>query len=432
MDPRTTARNLLEEGLLRQTPRASRVYHAPNLVVLERDGVSLAIAPSRPHWIATNARGAEVLRLLDGRTTVLEVANKLARERREPVEATLEEVAGFLDAAHAETFVTLRPDLSPPYRGRGEAVRPGRLSELYVFVTNDCNLRCTHCYVSSGDYVPPEELTTEELKRLIDDAKELGVSRFYFTGGEPFMRKDIFELIDYVCRDAELVILSNAMYFVGKNVERLRDVASRANAELRRLFFQVSLDGPTAELHEQVRGPNSFGKTIEGIKTLVALDLTPAVSTSINVDNQDHIAATTRLVASLGVKEHHILWLQERGRAYDNDQLLIAPSAVTRIMREPGAWPTRWASSSTTRRVIASGYAASATERPTFATAATRASTCSATARSTLACGSVARRRWRAARFVKGLSETSGSSPPFWKASAKTPCRSARDAATAT
>ena len=326
MDARIAARRLVERGLLAQTSRAGRVYHVPSAVFLEREGAWLVIAPSVPHWISTNARGAAILRLVDGRRTVAEIAAA--------VTTSLDEAATFLEALEAVDFVSLRPDLSPPYRGRAEAVAPRRLAELYVFVTNDCNLRCTHCYVSSGDHVPPNELTTAELVKLVDDARELGVSRFYFTGGEPFLRKDIFELVDHVCQGSELVVLTNAMYFVGKNVERLEAVAARANRDLRRLFFQVSLDGPTAEIHERVRGPNNFDKTIEGIRTLVRLGLTPAVSTCVNVHNQVHMAETTRLCAALGVKEQHILWLQERGRAHDHHELLVAPAAVTKIMRE--------------------------------------------------------------------------------------------------
>lgn len=333
MDPRVAARRLVEQGLLAQTSRACRVYHVPSAVFLERDGVWLVIAPDKPHWVSTNARGAAILRLVDGRRTVADVAAELSRTLGGR-DAPLEEVAAFLERLQDEELVSLRPDLSPPYRGRAEAVAPGRLAELYVFVTNDCNLRCTHCYVSSGDDVPANELTTAELTKLVDDARELGVSRFYFTGGEPFMRRDIFELVEHVCRDSELVILTNAMYFGPKNAERLEAVAARANRDVRRLYFQVSLDGPTAEIHELVRGPDNFDKTIDGIETLVRLGLTPAVSTCVNVHNRDHLADTTRLLGSLGVKEQHILWLQERGRANDHDELLVAPSTVTKIMRE--------------------------------------------------------------------------------------------------
>jgi radical SAM protein with 4Fe4S-binding SPASM domain len=83
-----------------------------------------------------------------------------------------------------------------------------------------------------------------------------------------------------------------------------------------------------------VRGPPTIKRTIQGIRDLVSIGLTPVVSTAITLNNAGHIADTTRMLGGLGVKEHHILWLQERGRAYDNNDLLIPPPKVTQIMRE--------------------------------------------------------------------------------------------------
>jgi hypothetical protein len=118
-----------------------------------------------------------VLRLADGRRSVSEIVAALALG--DPLlGGVAAAVSSSLDDVAAPNLVSLRPFTRPPYRRRADAVAPGRPSELYVFVTNDCNLRCTHCYVSSGDYVPPDELTTAELMRLVDEARELGVTRF--------------------------------------------------------------------------------------------------------------------------------------------------------------------------------------------------------------------------------------------------------------
>jgi radical SAM protein with 4Fe4S-binding SPASM domain len=308
---------------------------------MERDGLHLVIDPEAPHWLSTNEVGAQVLRLCDGRRTVSDVAEEIARRWSVPLDEAIADTFDFLgDVAQIE-FVSRKPDLKPQYPGRGATVAPSRLSELYVFVTNDCNLRCTHCYVSSGDFVPENEMTTEELYRLLDEARELGVQRFYFTGGEPFMRRDIFDLIEYVCSESELVLLTNATFFNKSILARLTETARKINGDTttnfdqpRRLNLQISVDGPDAELHEMVRGPRTFKRTIQGIRDLVSIGLTPVISTAITTHNMERMAETTRMLGELGVKEHHILWLQERGRAYDNNDLLIPPSKVTLIMRE--------------------------------------------------------------------------------------------------
>jgi sulfatase maturation enzyme AslB (radical SAM superfamily) len=84
--------------------------------------------------------------------------------------------------------------LASHYSGRTAAVSLGRLADVYLFVTNDCNLRCTHCYVSSGDYLLPREMATDEIFGLIDQARYLGATRFLVTGGEPFMVRDIYDI----------------------------------------------------------------------------------------------------------------------------------------------------------------------------------------------------------------------------------------------
>jgi radical SAM protein with 4Fe4S-binding SPASM domain len=343
----TNRRRIIEGGIVRQLSDPYKgVYYAPLGVYMERDGLHLIIDPDAPHWLSTNEVGAQILRLSDGRRNVAEIAEEIARRWDVPIDQAIADSFDFLSDATQIEFVSRKPALKPAYPGRATTIAPSRLSELYVFVTNDCNLRCTHCYVSSGDFVPENEMTAGDLYHLIDEARELGVQRFYFTGGEPFMRRDIFDLIEYVCSESELVILTNATFFNKSILARLTEAARKINGDAspelakdnfdqpRRLNVQISVDGPDAELHEMVRGPRTFKRTIQGIRDLVSIGLTPVVSTAITTHNMGRIAETTRMLGELGVKEHHILWLQERGRAYDNNDLLIPPPKVTQIMRE--------------------------------------------------------------------------------------------------
>ncbi len=222
-------RRLIEGGIVRQLSDPYKgVFYAPLGVYMERDGLHLIIDPDAPHWLSTNEVGAQALRLSDGRRNVTEVAEEIARRWGVPLDEATADTFDFLSDATQIEFVSRKPALKPAYPGRAATVAPSRLSELYVFVTNDCNLRCTHCYVSSGDFVPENEMTADDLYHLIDEARELGVQRFYFTGGEPFMRRDIFDLIEYVCTESELVILTNATFFNRSILARLTDAAARS------------------------------------------------------------------------------------------------------------------------------------------------------------------------------------------------------------
>lgn len=129
-------------------------------------------------------------------------------------------------------------------------------------VTYKCQCKCVHC--SAGQHVKKgiEELSTNEAKKLIDDSQKLGVSIIAFTGGEPLLREDIFELISHVNkRKAMPIMFTNGQYLTEENAQKL------ANAGLYSLF--VSIDSPNAEEHNKLRRmPGLFESAIEGLKIM--------------------------------------------------------------------------------------------------------------------------------------------------------------------
>ena len=117
---------------------------------------------------------------------------------------------------------------------------------------------------------------------------------------------------------------------IEENIKRLQEVKGPG-----KLSVQISIDGPTAELHNAIWGKGAFEVTMRHIPKLMNAGFNVTVSTAVSTHTVDHMAEMTRLVASLGVKQHHILWMQEWGRALDHKpELLIPPSRVTEVMRE--------------------------------------------------------------------------------------------------
>lgn len=314
----------------RRDPGADRVYHAPPATYRTKGDVTLAIDGDRPHWITTNATGAAVLRGCNGQQTAGEIARALGRRYGVATEQALSDTLAFLEQLEAVEFVSQSPRMAPGYRGRASAVDLGRLADVYLFVTNDCNLRCTHCYVSSGEYVPPREMTTEEILTLVDQARDLGVSRFLVTGGEPFMVRDIWDIIRHITAESDLVILTNGMFFSDRNLARLKESLGRG-----RISFQISLDGPTADMHNAIRGKGAFERTTEAIPRVIAAGYEVAISTAVSLHTVDHMTEMTRLVGRLGARAHHILFMQEWGRAVDNKPaLMIPPARVAQVLRD--------------------------------------------------------------------------------------------------
>ncbi len=127
---------------------------------------------------------------------------------------------------------------------------------IQIMLTSKCNIRCKICDVWKQDFNP--QMTTEEVKRLIDQAIELGVRTIYFTGGEAFLRQDIFELIDYASRPGIITTVNTNGSIITDEMAR-KIVGSR----LRNITF--SIDSAQPELHNSIRGKDVFEKAIKGI-----------------------------------------------------------------------------------------------------------------------------------------------------------------------
>ena len=126
-----------------------------------------------------------------------------------------------------------------------------------IRVTKACNLRCPHCYVNAGEKLE-NELSLEEIKSIIDQLAKLKVFSIFFTGGEPFLRKDIIEILKYTNKKGIGIAISTNGSFLNKEVlEKMRNIHFD--------LFQISLDGPK-KIHESIRGKGSWQRAIDNIK----------------------------------------------------------------------------------------------------------------------------------------------------------------------
>jgi radical SAM protein with 4Fe4S-binding SPASM domain len=127
-------------------------------------------------------------------------------------------------------------------------------------VTTRCNLNCIHCFASSINSAQ-EELTTKEGKRLLEQIAEIEKFRMIvITGGEPLLRKDIFELVEYAGKLGFRIVFST-------NGTLLTPDMAKDLARLGVVNFSISLDGYTSECHESIRRTSGcFQSAIDGIK----------------------------------------------------------------------------------------------------------------------------------------------------------------------
>ncbi|KPK34588.1 MAG: hypothetical protein AMK70_07100 [Nitrospira bacterium SG8_35_1] len=313
-----------------KTFKTDDTLYAVEYIQKDRDGLSLLIDPQSPNWMSVNVTGTEILRLCDGKHTVSDIQKSISERFAAQEKGKIyREVHDFLNAAGTLQFVSEKPIETAEYKGRNKVIAPDKLDELWIYNTLACNLRCKHCLVNAGARLK-EELSTAEIKKLVDDAVGLGVKRIYITGGEPFIKDDIFEIIEYITREKslELIVLSNATLFNDEKIAKLEGLKGP------KLVLQVSLEGPNAAIHDKLRGEGSFDKAVEGIKKLVNIGIIPIISTAVSKYNEDQIKETSEFLSSLGIKDHHILWMHTKGRGASNvEELYVPAEKVTKIMQ---------------------------------------------------------------------------------------------------
>ena len=303
--------------------------HVPDYVTVTRGDRVLCLDPAGPNWLVLDAAGAETLELCDGAETEAVIA-ALATRWQLSVRSTRRRVQPFLARLREADFVrnaTADITVPPPYPGRGRAVAPDRLAELWIYVNRRCNLACAHCFV--GDMSPTNpQLSTDALRAVIDEAHALGADRFYFTGGEPFLRKDMPSLLGHVTQTlgADAVVLTNATTLTSGVIAKLEPVFGE------KLAFQISLEAPDAAGNDAIRGDGAFARATEGLQRLIDAKQQPVVSTVLTGANAARITEMPAFLAALGVRHFHVHWLYTEGRSRAGDGAL-PPAEVANVMR---------------------------------------------------------------------------------------------------
>jgi MoaA/NifB/PqqE/SkfB family radical SAM enzyme len=163
-------------------------------------------------------------------------------------------------------------------------------------VTFKCQCRCVHC--SADPFIDPnrEELSTEELLTAIDGALDLGASLVIFTGGEPMLRSDLYDLVAHVDHDRAMpMMFTNGQFLTEENVARLKEAGL--------MTMNISIDSGDAETHNQLRQvPNLFQQAIAGGKRALEAGILVGLST---------YASTQSL--KTGSLEHLLKFAQDEG-----------------------------------------------------------------------------------------------------------------------
>ena len=137
------------------------------------------------------------------------------------------------------------------------------LASLYLYISDQCNLSCRHCWISPGySESVTRGIPLEHLKKTILEAKTIGLQSVKLTGGEPLLYRDINALLTFLAsEDIVVIIESNGTLFERPILETLRLCQVDQ--------ISVSLDAATKEIHDEMRGvKGGFDRTLKGLRLL--------------------------------------------------------------------------------------------------------------------------------------------------------------------
>ena len=182
-------------------------------------------------------------------------------------------------------------------------------------MTRKCNLRCMHCYSSSRNIDYPNELTTAEAKTMIEDLAAFGAPVLLFSGGEPLMRPDLPELLQYtVDRSVRAVISTNGTLITKEKAAVFQKIGLS--------YVGISLDGMQAT-HDRFRGtPGAFDQAMQGLRNCREAGLKVGVRFTINRHNAADVPAIFDLLEAEGVPRccfYHLVYSGRVSKLVEED-----------------------------------------------------------------------------------------------------------------
>lgn len=205
------------------------------------------------------------------------------------------------------------------------------LIDLFWECTLTCNAHCKHCGSSAEKKQYEDELTTEEIKNAFKQiANDMNANEILInvTGGEPLVRKDLCEVMEYATNELGFHwgMTTNGILLNDKNIEKLK----KANMET----ISISVDG-LQETHDEFRGvPGSYEKIMENIKKLKQANFVKhlQVTTVFHKKNINQLDELYEIMLGLGLDSWRLISMDPIGRAKENEELLLNAEELRKLL----------------------------------------------------------------------------------------------------
>ncbi len=202
--------------------------------------------------------------------------------------------------------------------------------DLFWECTLSCNANCKHCGSSAEKRKYEGELTTEEIKTAFKQiANDMDASKILInvTGGEPLVRKDLCEVMEYATNELGFRwgMTTNGILLTEENIQKLK----KANMET----ISISIDG-LEETHNQFRGVNSYKTIIQNIKNLKKANFVKhlQVTTVFHKNNINQLEELYQIMLELGLDSWRLGSMDPIGRANENKELLLDEKELKKLL----------------------------------------------------------------------------------------------------
>ena len=157
-----------------------------------------------------------------------------------------------------------------------------------------CNIECTHCFIScSPTNHSHEMMSLAEVEPWLAEARALGVKEYYFTGGEPFMNRDLLAILEATLKQGPASVLTNGMLLRPEVCRRLRELFDASDYSL---DIRVSLDGFDRESHDAIRGKGVWDRVMIGLRNLADAGINPVITVTTAAEGVASAEGRTRFL----------------------------------------------------------------------------------------------------------------------------------------
>ncbi|EQB89717.1 hypothetical protein M918_19145 [Clostridium sp. BL8] len=242
-------------------------------------------------WFRLNVIGKQILDKMDGNTTIKNIAEGIAQEYEIPCEVVLKDVDNFCIKALDQEFIVEekskellnhRVDLS--------------LSNIYIDVTNKCNLSCAYCSKCVKDEELGVDINFNNLKEYLNlllEEKKAEDTIVNITGGEPLLNKELRQILEYLkSKKLRVILWTNGFYLDDSNIQWIKENCT---------FVAIPLDSVNEENNDRIRGKGAYEASIKAINLCKKHNIDVIISATATVFNINELKEIAILGESLEV-----------------------------------------------------------------------------------------------------------------------------------